>query len=62
MPGSNSVVREAVLYGLRHDVSQDIPFWRSKHHIEKPLLAEGDGPIAIYRRWCRQFYSAAGPS
>ena len=60
VPGLNSVVRESVFLGLRHDVSQDIPFWESKRHIEKPLLAEGDGPIGIYRRWCRQFYRRAG--
>ena len=52
-------MRAAVLEGLRHDVSQDIPFWHSKRNTERPLLAEGDGPIAIYRRWCKQFYPAA---
>jgi hypothetical protein len=56
VPGLNPVVREAVFRGLLHDVAQDIPFWETKHHIEKPLLAEGDGPIGVYRRWCRQFY------
>jgi nitrite reductase/ring-hydroxylating ferredoxin subunit len=62
VPGLNSIVREAVLYGLRHDVSQDIPLWQGKHYLERPLLAEGDGPIAIYRRWCKQFYPATGES
>jgi nitrite reductase/ring-hydroxylating ferredoxin subunit len=62
VPGLNSIIREAVLYGLRHDVTQDIPFWESKHHIERPLLAVGDGPIGTYRRWCKQFYTAAGMS
>jgi nitrite reductase/ring-hydroxylating ferredoxin subunit len=57
VPGLNRLLREAVLFGLRHDVSQDIPFWESKHFLEKPLLADGDGPIAIYRRWSRQFYA-----
>jgi phenylpropionate dioxygenase-like ring-hydroxylating dioxygenase large terminal subunit len=58
VPGLNRIIREAVFAGLRHDVTQDIPFWESKHYLEKPLLAEGDGPIAVYRRWCRQFYAA----
>jgi nitrite reductase/ring-hydroxylating ferredoxin subunit len=57
IPGLNRLVRRAVFEGFRHDVSQDIPFWESKRYIERPLLAVGDGPIAIYRRWCRQFYS-----
>lgn len=56
VPGLSAIVREAVFYGLQHDVSQDIPFWESKRHIVQPPLAEGDGPIGIYRRWCRQFY------
>jgi nitrite reductase/ring-hydroxylating ferredoxin subunit len=56
IPGASSIIREAVFLGLRHDVSQDFPFWESKHHIERPLLAQGDGPIGTYRRWCRQFY------
>jgi len=24
--------------------------------VEKPILAEGDGPIGEYRRYCKQFY------
>ena len=56
IPGLDWFVRAAVLEGLRHDVSQDIPYWHTKRHIERPLLAEGDGPIGIYRRWCKQFY------
>lgn len=56
-PGLNAIVREAVLYGLRHDVTQDIPFWESKHHLVQPVLADGDGEIGEYRRWCRQFYA-----
>jgi phenylpropionate dioxygenase-like ring-hydroxylating dioxygenase large terminal subunit len=58
VPGLSGLVRRIVLLALRHELGQDIPFWGSKHHIERPLLAEGDGPIAIYRRWCRQFYTA----
>jgi phenylpropionate dioxygenase-like ring-hydroxylating dioxygenase large terminal subunit len=56
VPGLDRIIREAVFQGLRHDVSQDIPFWESKHFLERPLLAEGDGPIGTYRRWCKQFY------
>jgi nitrite reductase/ring-hydroxylating ferredoxin subunit len=62
VPGLDWIIRAAVLEGLRHDVSQDIPFWHSKRHIEKPLLAEGDGPIGIYRRWCKQFYPPVSES
>ena len=34
----------------------DIPIWRDKIHLERPLLVQGDGPIAAFRRWYAQFY------
>ena len=39
-------------------IYQDIPIWEHKRYVERPLLVKGDGPIAEYRRWVRQFYSA----
>lgn len=59
LPGLDWVIREGAFQGLRNDVSQDIPFWERKQYLERPLLAEGDGPIPIYRRWCEQFYAGA---
>jgi nitrite reductase/ring-hydroxylating ferredoxin subunit len=38
------------------DVRQDFRIWENKVYAERPLLAKGDGPIPLYRRWCRQFY------
>ena len=38
------------------DVLQDRAIWENKIHLARPRLAEGDGPIGRYRRWCRQFY------
>ena len=35
---------------------EDIQIWEHKIYVEKPILAEGDGPIAEYRRYCKQFY------
>ena len=32
------------------------PGWEMIQY-EKPLLCDGDGPIAMFRRWCTQFYS-----
>ena len=40
----------------RSDVSQDFDIWNTKAYIARPALAKGDGPIAAYRKWCRQFY------
>ena len=49
-------VREAASFGLNREVGQDAPVWETKRYLDKPLLAEGDGPIAEYRRYCKQFY------
>ena len=49
-------VREASSVGLNREVGQDAPVWETKRYLDKPLLAEGDGPIAEYRRYCKQFY------
>jgi phenylpropionate dioxygenase-like ring-hydroxylating dioxygenase large terminal subunit len=38
--------------------AQDIPIWENKVHLTRPLLCDGDGPIALLRRWGEQFYSA----
>jgi len=36
---------------------QDFPIWENKIFRERPLLCDGDGPIAAYRRWAAQFYA-----
>lgn len=41
------------------DVMQDRHVWENKIHVERPMLADGDGPIGRYRVWCRQFYERA---
>jgi nitrite reductase/ring-hydroxylating ferredoxin subunit len=48
-------VRDFTLFSLRSDVSQDRAVWATKRHLPRPVLAEGDGPIALYRRWAAQF-------
>jgi phenylpropionate dioxygenase-like ring-hydroxylating dioxygenase large terminal subunit len=42
---------------IERQLEQDIPIWENKIYVHPPLLAEGDGPIGLYRKWCRQFYS-----
>jgi nitrite reductase/ring-hydroxylating ferredoxin subunit len=54
-----SLVHRAVFWGLRSEVRSDLPIWSRKRYVERPVLADGDGPIAVYRRWCRQFYPQA---
>ena len=38
-------------------VNQDIPIWENKEYLPNPVLCDGDGPIAKYRKWFRQFYA-----
>lgn len=38
------------------DVLQDFAIWENKSYLEQPALAAGDGPVALYRRYARQFY------
>ena len=50
------LIRAAATWGLNREVGQDAPIWEAKRYVERPILAEGDGPIAEYRRYCKQFY------
>ncbi len=38
-------------------VLDDIPIWENKVFRPRPMLCDGDGPIAELRRWAQQFYS-----
>jgi nitrite reductase/ring-hydroxylating ferredoxin subunit len=41
---------------LARDVDDDIAIWNRKTYNARPLLCDGDGPIAEYRRYFAQFY------
>ena len=41
----------------REQFEQDVPIWEHKCYRARPMLADGDGPVAEYRRWFQQFYS-----
>lgn len=34
----------------------DLIVWNNKKYREKPILCDGDGPIALWRRYFKQFY------
>ena len=40
------------------EVGQDLDVWTYKTYVEKPALAKGDGPVAEYRRYVKQFYTS----
>ncbi|MGW3634624.1 Rieske 2Fe-2S domain-containing protein [Streptomyces sp. NPDC005122] len=42
---------------LRKDLKADHPVWSHKAYVDRPRLADGDGPIGLYRRWAAQFYT-----
>lgn len=52
-----SLAHRFLLHAYMRDLAQDIPLWERKIFLERPALAEGEGPIATYRRYARQFYS-----
>jgi len=41
---------------IKRDVQKDIEIWKYKRYLKHPALAEGDGPIGLYRKWAKQFY------
>ena len=45
------VVQENVVEQVGHDV----PIWEHKIYQPNPILCDGDGPIAKYRKWFNQF-------
>jgi len=60
LPDVTSTVGAAFIREIDRQLGQDIPIWENKIYISPPLLADGDGPIGMFRKWCRQFYS--GPA
>ena len=55
-----SGVGKAFVTEVTRQLNQDIPIWENKIQWERPVLCDGDGPIGMFRTWCRQFYSPAG--
>jgi nitrite reductase/ring-hydroxylating ferredoxin subunit len=51
----DAVLATMTQVSFRKDVSQDVPIWGHKRALERPAIAEGDGPLGKYRSWARQF-------
>ena len=41
----------------KRDVSDDFRVWENKAYVHPPSLAQGDGPVILYRKWAEQFYA-----
>ena len=54
-------VAAAIIRDIVKQMNEDIPIWENKVYRPTPLLCDGDGPIAEFRRWCRQFYPKEAP-
>lgn len=50
-------VGAAIIRDVVKQLGEDIPIWENKAYLERPVLCDGDGPIAEFRRWSQQFYS-----
>ncbi len=49
-------VRKAFIAEIERQLGQDIQIWEHKVLQTRPVLCDGDGPIGLFRRWCKQFY------
>jgi phenylpropionate dioxygenase-like ring-hydroxylating dioxygenase large terminal subunit len=50
-------VGAAIIRDIVKQLNEDIPIWENKQYVARPVLCDGDGPIAEFRRWSLQFYS-----
>lgn len=50
-------IGKAWLAEVVRQLEQDRPIWENKAQHEHPMLCDGDGPVAMFRTWSRQFYS-----
>jgi phenylpropionate dioxygenase-like ring-hydroxylating dioxygenase large terminal subunit len=55
--GVTSTVGAAFSKEIKRQLEQDIPIWENKIYISPPMLVDGDGPIGVFRKWAKQFYS-----
>lgn len=54
---SNSGVGKAIIKDICRQVQEDAPIWEHKIYRRLPILCDGDGPIAKFRKWYGQFYA-----
>jgi 3-ketosteroid 9alpha-monooxygenase subunit A len=52
-------VADAIVKDICKQMSEDQIIWSHKKYFEKPLLCDGDGPFAKFRKWYGQFYAKA---
>ncbi|MDG1330860.1 MAG: Rieske 2Fe-2S domain-containing protein [Crocinitomicaceae bacterium] len=50
------LIKNGYYKGYVSDVHDDFKIWKNKKYVDPPLLAAGDGPVMIYRKWAAQFH------
>ena len=50
-------VGRALIADIDKQMREDIPIWEYKAFLDRPVLCDGDGPIGLFRTWCKQFYT-----
>ena len=59
-PETTAQFGRALMDHISREIEQDVPIWENKEYVAQPVLTKGDGPIAAWRNWCRQFYPDPG--
>ena len=54
--GITGGVGKAFMAEIARQLEQDVPVWENKIYLDKPILCDGDGPVSLFRLWCKQFY------
>jgi phenylpropionate dioxygenase-like ring-hydroxylating dioxygenase large terminal subunit len=49
-------VGEAAINEISRQLLEDKPIWEHKAYIDRPALADTDGPFLQFRQWASQFY------
>lgn len=50
-------VDAAIIANIVGQLEEDKPIWENKIYRPLPILCDGDGPIAKFRKWYSQFYA-----
>jgi len=51
-------VGRALIADIEKQMGEDKPIWETKAYLPRPVLCDGDGPIALFRKWAQQFYAS----
>lgn len=51
-----SILTDGLIAEVVRQVGHDMVIWENKLYRPDPILCDGDGPIAKYRKWFSQFY------